>query len=135
MTNKKTKKYFVTEIKENSNAINNGDELALIAKLQSKLLNIILLDDLYEAIQQCKIIINETMGTLPLKGNIIYSAEQADNKTDIELVRYAHGGGNNLARRKNGGTVFATIKTTLIQGELSPIHGFTWYNIDNSFLI
>ena len=50
-----------------------------------------------------------------------------DDKYNIEIVRAAHGGGNNQSKRINGGVAIATLIIVKIEGELSPIHGIKWY--------
>jgi len=131
MNNKKIEKMFVFDVVSNNKLIKHVEELNIIAAIKDKLLHIILMDNTEEAKRQCRNIINEITNGQPLKGNIHYFVETANDKTlNIEIVRAAHGGGSNSAVRTNGGIVIATLVITDIKGELSPIHGYTWYNLE-----
>lgn len=130
MDTKQIVKLFVGEIEVNNKQLKHGEEAIIIQHFRDDMEHIILIDGIDEAIKQCEQIIKETTENNPVKGNIYYSAVRADNNRDIEFVRHAHGGGNNQSLRVTGGVVVATIKTIEIKGELSPIHGYTWYDIN-----
>lgn len=131
MNTENKNRLFVTAVVSNSRKINNAIEYAIIGHIREKLLCLILTDGVGEAQKECKTIIQEETGRKPVKGNIHYFAETAhDNPNCIEIVRAAHGGGNNRSARDNGGVVIATVIAVKIRGELSPVHGLTWYKSD-----
>jgi len=126
-------KLFVTAVSLNSKKINNTTELSIVGQIREKLLCLILTDGVGEARKECNVIIQEETGRKPVKGNVRYFAETAhDNPNCIEIVRSAHGGGDNRPARESGGVVIATVETVPIRGELSPVHGFVWYNPDEN---
>lgn len=91
-----------------------------------------MLDNTKEIRERCQQELSEIMGTTPLKGNISYFVEHAENDVNsFEIVRAAHGGGNNQSRRKGGGVVIVTVKVVPVVGEISPIHGTTYYQQEN----
>ena len=120
---------FVSEISVNSKQLRHQEELHIIDNVRDSLLHFILEETTAEAKEKCCQIIREVTGGKPIKGNIIYTAEPSDDDNEIEIVRNAHGGGNNASLSVTGGVIIATIKIVSIRGELSPIHGTKWYNL------
>ena len=133
MNSKEINKLFVVDVVSNGKQIKHQEEVDILSLVREKLLHMILVDGIDEAVKQCNSIINEETEGLPIKGNIHYSFVRTDDKMNIEFVRHAHGGGNNRSVRDTGGVVVATVKIVKIKGELSPIHGFTWYQETNPF--
>ena len=119
---------FVSDVDVVNKQLKHQEEVDIINDIRDRILHMLLIDGIDEALRQCEYIIKEVVGNKPTKGNIIYSAVRANNDMNIEFVRYAHGGGRFSAKRVTGGVVVATVKTTSVKGELSPIHGFTWYH-------
>ena len=120
--------FFVCDVKLANKQLKHQEELSIFESLKDRFSHILLTDGIDEALQRCNAIIKEEIGTKPIKGNIHYSAVRADNGIDIEFVRHSHGGGNNPSKRITGGVVVATIEIAAVEGELSPVHGFTWYH-------
>lgn len=133
----KNNKLFVIDVESNGKQIKKYDELEIVDRIRAKLNHFLLSDNnLDEAKSQCRQIIKEVVGDKPIKGNIHYFVDNAEtNDNNIEIVRSAHGGGNNQSRRVNGGVVIATVKTVIVRGELSTIHGFTYYQDENPFFL
>ena len=129
----KTNKLFVGFIAVNNKQLKNTTEALIIEEIRNKFLHVILVDGVDVAIKECEKIAKEVTEGQPVKGNIFYSFIRTDDEQNIEFVRHSHGGGNNPSARSTGGVVVATIKTERIKGELSPIHGFTWYQEKNPF--
>ena len=121
------KLYFVCDVKLVNKQLKHQEELNVLESIKDRLLHILLFDGTAEALNCCDQIIKEEMGDKPIKGNIFYSVIPADNGTDIEFVRHSHGGGNHSAKRITGGVVVAIIEIASVRGELSPIHGLTFY--------
>lgn len=119
---------FVNEVVVNYKQLKHVKEANIINNVRDELLYVILENNIDEAKERCRCIIEEETNNEPIKGNIIFSVVSADNNTDIEIVRHAHGGGNNSSVRVTGGVVVATLKTVPIKGELSAIHGYKWYH-------
>jgi len=128
MKARQDKRLFVSEVSVNTKQIKHAEELSIINKVRDLLLYVILEDNTKEATETCRQIVREETGGHPIKGNIYYSVESTDNGMNIEIVRIAHGGGGNPSVRVTGGVVIVTIKTITIKGELSAIHGMTWYS-------
>ena len=120
--------YFVCDVKLANKQLKHQEELTIIESIKSQLLYMLLIDGTDEVLNRCNQIIKEELGDKLIKGNIHYFVVRADNGLDIEFVRHAHGGGNNLSKRISGGVVVATIEIAAVKGELSPIHGFIWYH-------
>ena len=133
--NTKQQKLFVVDVESNGKQIKNYAEVEIVDRIRTSLNHFLLSDNnLDEAKFQCSQIIKEVVGNKPIKGNIHYFVDNAQtNDNNIEIVRCAHGGGNNPSKRINGGVVIATIKTVVVKGELSAIHGFTYYQEENPF--
>ena len=119
---------FVSDVDVVNKQLKHQEEVDIINDIRDRILHMLLIDGIEEALRQCENIIKEVVGNKPTKGNIIYSAVRVNNDMEIEIVRHAHGGGGFSAKRVTGGVVVATVKTTSVKGELSPIHGFTWYH-------
>lgn len=119
--------YFVSEIKLLNKQLKHQEELNIIERMKDDFLHMLLVDDVDEAVSRCNEIIKQEVGDKPIKGNITFSAVRGDKNTNIEFVRHAHGGGNNSAKRITGGVVVAIIEIASVRGELSPIHGLTFY--------
>ena len=121
-------KLFVVDIVSNTKVIKHGEEISIINIIKEKLNHLIIIGDTEEIKNQCNTVIREVTQGNPLKGNIRFFVESADNdKYNIEIVRAAHGGGNNQSKRISGGVAIATLIIVKIEGELSPIHGIKWY--------
>lgn len=127
-TDTKNDKLFVTNVVSLHKTLKHQEEVDIISLVREKLLYMILVDGIDEAVKQCNSIINEVTEGLPVKGNVHYSFVRTEDEMNIEFVRHAHGGGNNQSVRDTGGVVIATLVIVKIKGELSPIHGFTWYH-------
>lgn len=119
---------FVSDVEVVNKQLKHQEEADIINGIRDRLLHMLLIDGIDEALRQCENIIKEVVGDKPVKRNIIYSVVRANNDRKIELVRHAHGGGGFSAKRVTGGIVVATLKTISVKGELSTIHGFTWYH-------
>ena len=107
---------FVSDVDVVNKQLKHQEEVDIINDIRDRILHMLLIDGIEEALRQCENIIKEVVGNKPTKGNIIYSAVRVNN------------GGGFSAKRVTGGVVVATVKTTSVKGELSPIHGFTWYH-------
>lgn len=128
-TDTKNTKLFVTDVVYNHKQIKHQEEIDILSFVREKLLHMILVDGIDEAVKQCNNIINEVTEGLPIKGNINYSFVRTEDEMSIEFVRHAHGGGDRQSIRDGfGGVVVGTVKTVEIKGELSLIHGFKWYH-------
>lgn len=129
MMQKEKYELFVDAIVGDNNKIKTFDELQLVTALQDKFLHLLITDDIRELKNRCRGVVREIMGNEPLKGNITYSVEtNEDDSLNVDIVRNAHGGGNNALKRKNGGVAIIVIKTVAVKGTLSPIHGITLYH-------
>ena len=127
---KEINKLFVVDVVSNGKQIKHQEEVDILSLVREKLLHMMLVDGIDEAVKQCNGIIKEVTEGLPIKGNINYSFVRTEDEMSIEFVRHAHGGGCYQSIRSCGGVVVATVKIVKIKGELSPIHGFTWYHLD-----
>ncbi len=128
-TNTENNKLFVNDVVSLSKQLKHIEEFHIISCIREKFLHLILVDGINGIVKRCQQIIDECTNGQPIKGNISYYAEQPEeNSPNIEIVRRARGGGQNIAKRTNGGVAIATLVIVEIQGEYSPIHGFTWYH-------
>jgi len=119
--------YFVCDIKLFNKQLKHQEELNILESMKDNLLHMLLVDGVDEAVSRCNEIIKKEVDNKPIKGNITFSAVRGDNDTNIEFVRHSHGGGNHSAKRITGGVVVAIIEIASVRGELSPIHGLTFY--------
>jgi len=128
-TDTKNDKLFVTDVVSLFKQLKHQEEYNIISNIREKFQHLILVDGINGVKEECQKVIDEVTNGQPIKGHISYFAEYSEeNSQNIEIVRYAHGGGMNIPKRTNGGVVIATLVIVKIKGEYSRIMGFTWYH-------
>ena len=111
-------KFFVTAVTSNAKVINSTFEMTIVSSIRDKWQHILIVGPLAVLKQDCDDAVARIAGDAPLKGNIHYKAEIAENDDNsIEILRIAHGGGNNMSKRTSGGVVLATIHVLPVRGQ------------------